>query len=245
MGLKNRNRGNRQRSWIMSFNDMLTVMLAFFVMLLSMSSIDGTKIRGVSSSLNKVFGSLQSDGRRVTVFNPFVTTLKDQDIETAKKQVREGKQHIRRVPFGPSDVRADLVAALNKVPGIKAVTMNKNVSLSLEENLLFQSGSAEIKRVDDPGLRVLCLRLKNTDASIRVEGNTDDVPIKSNHYPSNWELSTARAVNVVKYLIAGGISPERLSAVGYGPSKPVAQNSNEQNRTLNRRVNIVLTFGES
>jgi chemotaxis protein MotB len=220
-------------------------MLSFFVMLLSMSSIDAAKIRGASSSINRVFGSLQGDGRRVTVFDPFITSLKDQDIETARKQVQEGKQDIRRIPFGPPDMRADLVAALNKVPGIKAITIHKSVSLSLAENMLFQSGSAEIKRGDDAGLRVLCLRLKDTDASIRVEGNTDDLPIKNNQYPSNWELSTARAVNVVKYFIAGGISPERLSAVGYGPSKPVMQNSNEQNRILNRRVNIVLTFGES
>jgi chemotaxis protein MotB len=123
--------------------------------------------------------------------------------------------------------------------------VNKNVSLSLDENLLFQSASAEIKSADDPSLRALCLKLKDIDASVRVEGNTDDLPIKNDQYPSNWELSTARAVNVVKYLISAGIAPERLSAVGYGPSKPVAQNSDEQNRTLNRRVDIVLTFGES
>ncbi|MBI4632627.1 MAG: flagellar motor protein MotB [Deltaproteobacteria bacterium] len=234
-----------QGKWLLTFNDMMTLILTFFVMILSMSVIDTTKIQGASSSASKVFGLLGGGGQGIQVFNPFVFSVKDRDIERAKKQAREGGQESQPGVTGPLAMRADLAATLNKIPGIKASVVNKNVSLSLDENLLFQSASAEIKSADDPSLRALCLKLKDIDASVRVEGNTDDLPIKNDQYPSNWELSTARAVNVVKYLISAGIAPERLSAVGYGPSKPVAQNSDEQNRTLNRRVDIVLTFGES
>jgi chemotaxis protein MotB len=79
-----------------------------------------------------------------------------------------------------------------------------------------------------------------------VEGHTDDVPIENKRFPSNWELSVARAVNVVKYFISkGNISPERLSAAGYGDSKPLYPNVSDHNRELNRRVGIILTLREN
>ncbi|MDZ4163830.1 MAG: OmpA family protein, partial [Smithellaceae bacterium] len=86
--------------------------------------------------------------------------------------------------------------------------------------------------------------LKGTDVHIAVEGHTDNVPIAGDKFPSNWDLSVSRAVNIVKYMINnGGIEPKRLSAVGYAHSRPIASNETAEGRKLNRRVNILLTIG--
>ena len=87
--------------------------------------------------------------------------------------------------------------------------------------------------------------LKKSDCAIRIEGHTDNIPIHNKKYQSNWELSTARAVAVVKYLIAESrIAPERLSAVGYGDSRPRVPNDSDSNRELNRRVEIILSVNQ-
>jgi chemotaxis protein MotB len=119
----------------------------------------------------------------------------------------------------------------------------KGISVVMGEKVLFKTGMAEITTKDNSALRALSSILRETDCSIRVEGHTDDIPINNHRFSSNWELSSARAVAVVKYLIyKKGISPERLSAAGYGESRPLVPNVSESNRTLNRRVQIVLTL---
>ena len=100
---------------------------------------------------------------------------------------------------------------------------------------------AEIEKRNNPALKILYPILKKTVCQIRIEGHTDNVPISNEQFSSNWELSTARAVNVVKYFISeGGIPPERLSAAGYADSKPLSPNVSDHNREINRRVEVVL-----
>jgi len=118
------------------------------------------------------------------------------------------------------------------------------VSVSLGEKLLFGTGKAEIEGERIPALDALAAILKETDCRIRVEGNTDEVPISTERFPSNWELSVARAVNVVKYLVSpGAISPERLSAAGYADSRPRVEAVDS--RELNRRVDILLMLNRN
>ncbi|GAJ13378.1 unnamed protein product [marine sediment metagenome] len=115
----------------------------------------------------------------------------------------------------------------------------------MEEKLLYRSGSAKIEAKSFQSLNALCSVLQSTDYFIRVEGHTDNIPINNPEFPSNWELSTARAVNIVKYFVSeGDISPERLSAAGYADSKPVVPNVSKGNRAQNRRVEIILEFKE-
>jgi chemotaxis protein MotB len=111
----------------------------------------------------------------------------------------------------------------------------------LTDKLLFPSGSATLSPQGLPLLREIA-DLVSIDHvhPIAVEGNTDDVPIHNGAFPSNWELSTARASAVVRFLIAGGVDPLRLSAAGYAEMRPVASNATPQGRALNRRVQIVL-----
>ncbi len=119
---------------------------------------------------------------------------------------------------------------------------NRGVVITLTSDILFDSGKADIKPEAYPILDKVAeiLKYKIADRNVGVEGHTDNQPIRYSGWKSNWELSTARAVNVVHYLIEKGVSPERLTAIGYGEYRPVADNSTEEGRKRNRRVEIVI-----
>lgn len=187
------------RSWQMSFNDLLTVMLVFFILLVSISNIRADKVQHVSSSASMVFGS--KDG----------------------------------------DKRMETIRTLGSLEGVKASIVEGGVSIVLRESLIYSSGSADI--IHKNVLTQLGKALKTAGGQIRVEGHTDAVPVVSGLFPSNWELSTRRAVNVVRFLVAEcGMNPALFSAAGYADSKPVATNETPDGRALNRRVNIILSL---
>ena len=188
------------RSWQMSFNDLMTVMLVFFILLVSISNIRADKVQHVSSSASLVFGSGEGQDRR-----------------------------------------AEMTRILGSVEGVKAYMFAGGVSVVLGESLLYSSGSADI--IHKHVLMRLGEALKAAEGEIRVEGHTDALPIASGLFPSNWELSTQRAVNVVKFLVGEcGMDPAIFSAAGYADSKPVAANKSPEGRSLNRRVNIILSL---
>lgn len=141
----------------------------------------------------------------------------------------------------------NLVAELKeeiKQGEIEVVQLKDKLSLSMVEKILFDSGSSVIKKHGKEVLdRVAGILKKVSDRQIRIEGHTDNVPIGERikeKFPSNWELSTARATNVVKYLIEKGVDPNLLSPAGYGQYRPVAPNDTEEGRAKNRRIEIVL-----
>jgi chemotaxis protein MotB len=188
------------RSWQISFNDLLTLLLVFFILLVAISNIRADKVHRVSSSAATVFGAKETEDRREEI--------------------------IRRA---------------GSVEGVDAYLLEGGVSLVLGESLLYKSGSAEI--IHKNALTQLGAVLRATPGQIRIEGHTDSVPIVNGLFPSNWELSTQRAVNVVKFLVAEcGMDPTVFSAAGYGDSKPVATNETPEGRSLNRRVNIILSL---
>jgi chemotaxis protein MotB len=188
------------RTWQMSFNDLLTVLLTFFILLVSVSEINVSKVQDLSLSVSDVFGTIKSD-----------------DQQTA------------------------LLRSIGAVEGINARPVEGGISIVLPESLVFSSGSAEL--IHKEMLKGVGEKLKSTEGSIRVEGHTDSIPVATRSFPSNWELSTQRAVNVVKFLASDcGIDPQHLSAAGYGDSRPVASNESPENRALNRRVNLIVSL---
>ncbi|MBW2638212.1 MAG: flagellar motor protein MotB [Deltaproteobacteria bacterium] len=209
--------------WLTTFNDMVTLLLTFMVLVLSLSTLDTAKVKEASHSFSSACGFLQS-GKIVDikVFTPFVNPR-------------------RGVAITDHRVKRELSDHINEIGGINAVVVEERVSTILRDTLLFETGLAEIKVENRQIINALCSILKETDCRIRIEGHTDDVPINSILFLSNWELSTARAVNVTKYFISeGGISPERLSVASYADSKPLFPNMNDHNRELNRRVEVLL-----
>ena len=214
--------------WLSTFNDMVTLLLTFFVLILSMSKLDVAKVNEAVYAINDAFGMLSSaETGDIKAFEPFILPIKTRRSSLSEKK-RELAEHI------------------DKIGNMDAKVMEGGVSVILKEELFFKTGMSEIEEKNYPFLKNLCSIFQKTDCQIRVEGHTDDVPIENKRFPSNWELSVARAVKVVKYFISkGNISPERLSAAGYGDSKPLYPNVSNHNRELNRRVGIILTLREN
>ncbi|OEU51778.1 MAG: hypothetical protein BA871_00080, partial [Desulfuromonadales bacterium C00003096] len=211
-----------------TFKDMVTLLLTFFVLILSMSKLDVAKVNEAVYAINDAFGMLSSaETGDIKAFEPFILPIKTRRSSLSEKK-RELAEHI------------------DKIGNMDAKVMEGGVSVILKEELFFKTGMSEIEEKNYPFLKNLCSIFQKTDCQIRVEGHTDDVPIENKRFPSNWELSVARAVKVVKYFISkGNISPERLSAAGYGDSKPLYPNVSNHNRELNRRVGIILTLREN
>jgi len=222
--------------WLLTFNDMMTLVLTFFVLILSMSSLDMNRVRQASNAVADAFGAtLQMREAATAVFEPILTSIADPDIE--RQRMRDALNGSK--PRTGKTAELELIGAFNRLPGISARMVDGRLSVILDEALLFAPGSAELAADESLALEALSGILRSTKGDIRVEGHTDDRPIRS-RYASNWELSTARAVCVVKFLMKGGVAPERLSAAGYADCKPAVPNSDESKRALNRRVEIAL-----
>ncbi len=211
--------------WLTTFNDMITLLMVFFVLLFSMSSLDVQHFKNFQNALQSAMGVLHP-GQHA----PIGVISKD------------GKNSAS--PANTADVKGDAGEHMNQLKdtqGLEAQYTQKGIHLTLNDNLLFNSGSARLTHQGHALLDKVVNIIGPLRRYIRVEGHTDNVPIATNRYPSNWELSTARAISVVKYMqTSGAIPPQCLSAAGYGASKPRAANDSEQNRSKNRRVDIIL-----
>jgi chemotaxis protein MotB len=221
--------GGGSPAWMTTFGDMMTLLLVFFVLLYSFSSMDVEKFKGFISALQSQLGILDS-GKTITE-NPNIdagTLGQDyaQAPENIQQIMRELNNYIQRNNL------SDRVNVENK---------RKGLVISLTGEILYEQGRAEIREQGREVLAMISDILKDIPNDIMIEGHTDNVPIRTNEFPSNWELSTARAVNVIKFLIEErNVDPARLSAAGYSEYRPVADNSTAAGRAENRRVEVVV-----
>lgn len=230
--------------WLTTFNDMVTLLLTFLVLVLSLSATDESKLKEISYAMRAVFDTPILKKEEINIFTPFVLPMINK-TKTSENKKKELAEHIKKVVEMTAGETGDH-SFIGPEGIIKVKTIKEGVSVTLGENLLFKTGIAEIEEKNRPALKLLSSAFQKTDTRIRVEGHTDNVPINTPEFPSNWELSTARAVNVVKYFISeGGILPERLSAAGYADSRPLFQNVTDYNRGINRRVEVILILKNS
>ncbi len=211
--------------WLTTFNDLMTLLMVFFVMLFAMGNLDVTRFHKFQNALQSAVGVL-NPGQNA----PIGIISEDQN---APSQISPAEQHT-------ADQSTD-ISALENTRGLEAEYTKRGIQLTLNDELLFTSGSARLTSQGNALLDRVARIIGPLNRLVRVEGHTDNVPISTNRYPSNWELSTSRAVQVVKYLhVYGGIPAQHLSAAGYGASKPRESNDLEMGRSKNRRVEIIL-----
>jgi chemotaxis protein MotB len=210
--------------------------MVFFVLLFTMSSIDAKQMQGFQYALQSGLGLLEA-GQMVNV-----------SIKTA--QPVEDMSQIHTQPEGAKDPQRERLTALLSDEFMKSLETDfeiqvtethQGIRLSFEDQILFDYGKADINPAGYRLLDQVAKAIKKLRNPVRVEGHTDNIPIRTARFPSNWELSVARAVNVVKYFtVVHLIDPHRLSAVGYGQSRPVVANDTPAHRMKNRRVEILL-----
>ncbi len=234
--------------WLVSYADFITLLFAFFVVMYSISSLNEGKYRVLSQALSAVFSADPSSRSG----NPQSTL-----IQMSQDQGTELINLLPEVPPNPpvqgdaeESEQAQLDRVAHQMEAVLApylqdglVTVRRTelwVELEIKSGLLFASGSAGLAKGSEAMLHRLSQIFTGIDNIIHVEGHTDNVPIATFEFPSNWALSSARAASVVKQLVDYGVSPERMVALGYGEYHPVADNTREDGRNRNRRVAMIV-----
>lgn len=216
-----------QDRWLVSYADFVTLLFGFFVVMYSVSQVSESKYRTLSETLSATFkghGSIPQGRDEVT--SPVAPTPAGSPLAD------------------PMDLAKTLKDALGGwiQTSEVAVTGTENwVQIDVSANLLFASASAEPSAQAREVFARLAGMLAPFDNEIEVAGHTDNLPIRTARFQSNWELSSARAAAVVELLTQGGVGPERLSAVGYGEFRPTADNQSEEGRARNRRVVLLVS----
>ncbi len=217
-------KSEEEESWMASYGDMVTLLLVFFVFLYSFSIADPVKFREASKSFVETFkgeGSVELEpSPPIAEKKEPETAIEDDFLEKMKAEME------------------DLIRDKSLEDEINLVWKSGELVIAIKARIFFQSGKADLMEEAKPVLGEIT-RLLTSAPKIVVEGHTDDIPIHNPEFPSNWELSTARACRVIRFFIdKGGISPEKLSAVGYAQFIPLVPNIQEDNRSANRRVEI-------
>lgn len=232
---------NHER-WLVSYADFITLLFAFFVVMYAISSVNEGKYRVLSSSMVQAFRSATNESGATIVTAPQVTGSPITTISTRQPRPNpeveakraEFRQKMRSMAEDVKRVLEPLVAG-----GQVRVTEGVNgISIEINASALFKPGEAQLGIDATRALRAVAEVIATGDFPIKVEGHTDTLPISTPLFPSNWELSAARASSVVRLFVESGVTPGRLTAAGYSDQRPVADNASAEGRARNRRVTI-------
>ncbi len=254
-------------AWMATFADMATLLMTFFVLLLSFSSMDVAKFQemlgsvaqayGVSTKLKGEYQAVLEDDQLEKVakkeqekwdeeLNEEMEEDIDKEIEEEEKKIKEeDKEQKKKETLKKLSKKIENSIKKQKMEeSAEVITGNAGIRIRIKGYQMFNAGSANIKKQNLPFLETIYQGMKLFDYNLLVEGHTDNRPVYSEQFPSNWELSSARASSVIRYLQDKKIDPQRLSAVGYSDQYPIADNSDKTERAKNRRVEFIFTQKE-
>lgn len=254
---------NHER-WLVSYADFITLLFAFFVVMYSLSSVNEGKYRVLSDALTQAFrsgdmldghnqmvppavisGSMVESVRNTPpsdddflnepprVITPEVST----ELAQRQAQTREALRDVA------SEIR-DVLAPLTRDGTVRVSEGEFGISVEINARVLFDSGGAELGPEARTALQAVAAVIAPASFPVTVEGHTDNVPIRTARFPSNWELSAVRASSVVRLFVESGVNPDRLTAAGYGDQRPIGDNTTEEGRSRNRRVAIQIEASE-
>ncbi|MDD3170034.1 MAG: OmpA family protein [Eubacteriales bacterium] len=216
-------------AWLLPYSDLMTLLLAVFIVLFAVSQVDVAKAKDMSDSFSE---ELMTQSYVISKLGEQEPISKESPSEEVSEQQKL------------EAIKAELDAKLQKENLAVSVTTSideRGLVISFSNAIIFGPGSAEIIKENESALLEIADLIHIMDNYIRIEGHTDNIPMSSALYPSNWELSSARAVNVVRLFVnQAKAMPEKLIAVGYGEYRPIADNSTEEGRMKNRRIDIIV-----
>ncbi len=262
-------------AWAIPYGDLVTLLLAFFVVMYAMSSVNEGKYRILSDSLVAAFRGSPRTLQPIQVGEKSVGSGADINMTIVQQAMLDGQPRsmLEPVPLKVSDVvsqgarhaseayeaertsaaivelesvAAEVEEAMGELIRDQMIVVRRHgvwVEVEIRTDILFPSGVATLSAEAQNILKQLALTLKPFPNPIRVEGHTDNRPIRSASFPSNWELSAARAASVVHLFTQAGMDPRRLAVVGLGENRPAQSNDTEQGRNINRRVLLVILSG--
>lgn len=237
---------NHER-WMVSFADFMTLLFALFVVLFAISNVDEEKLDEVADSVQTAFGVMDQSGNSLLphpkgkvqpipgVVPPKKTGTESSSSGTAEKAGNASDTALAQRLQQMVTQQAGLAAS------VALRQEARGVVLQLQDSLLFDSGSSALRPAARKELLTLASELSRLGQPLRIEGHTDNVPVRGSGYTSNWDLSAARATSVLRFLLdTTSLSPTRLSVAGYGEFRPIASNQSASGRAKNRRVDIVI-----
>lgn len=223
-------------TWLLPYSDMLTLLLALFIVMFAMSKVDTQKAQRLSNEFNMIVsggsGMMKGEGNGITEGTGEGNAL----ISEQAKGVAEQDQMV--------GIKNQLEENIKKDGYAGKINVNLNgegLNISIQDTVIFNSGEANILTKFEPSLLKIAGMIKDLNNEIRISGYTDNVPIYNENFRSNWDLSYARASNVMRFLINwGNVNPSKFSLQAYGEYKPKYSNSTEEGRSKNRSVDILL-----
>ncbi|NJO12588.1 MAG: flagellar motor protein MotD [Gammaproteobacteria bacterium] len=258
-------------AWAIPYGDLITLLLAFFVVMYSMSSVNEGKYRILSDSLVAAFRGApktlapinigedpkrKKDGEEKQGVRPTALMKLPDRRPTSMIKIGSGQEEEASGPAAGGDqkelrgalirMEQDVEQALQALIDKKLVVVRREqlwLEVEIRTDILFGSGASKVAPAAMPVLNQLAAILKPFPNPVRVEGHTDNLPIRNSEFPSNWELSAARAASVVHLFTQAGMEPKRLEIIGLGEFRPIADNATVDGRNTNRRVRIVILEG--
>lgn len=218
-------------TWLLPYSDMLTLLVALFIAMFAMSQVDNEKFNNLAKEFNIIFaggsGINEGDGKSI------VSMEGTDESEISESQIEDTKM---------TEIKKNLEKEIEQDgygDRIKIDLNGEGLEIAIQDVVLFDSGDAEVLSGVAPILLKISNMLKELDNQIRVVGYTDNVPISNNKFHSNWDLSAARAINVMDFMVSyGEIKEENVSIQAYGQYKPKTSNDTEEGKAKNRRVEI-------
>lgn len=232
--------------WLVSYADFMTLLFATFVVLYALSQLDLAKFKDMSISLKKAFAApsvIQGEQSIMDSSGDSILDSADNESNMIPPLFENIEAKFEQENFNQTKEDVEKLTSSNEIEGVDIKISERGLVISLSESLFFPSGSAEIKQTAYKSLKSVgkLLQSKYSDHAIRVEGHTDSEPMKSSIYPSNWELSSARAASVVRFFLSNfKFNKNRFAVVGYADGRPVADNTTTSGKSKNRRVEIVV-----
>jgi chemotaxis protein MotB len=230
---------NHER-WLVSYADFITLLFAFFVVMYALSTVNEGKYRILSDSMSSAFRNVPVNSASPL---PPAVTLPIQVIqkpaaaakaqEAVKQKQREKMSHVAK------DI-LEVMAPLIEQGKVRVIETSRGVMIEINDSILFSPGQALLQPALVKAMGAIADVLAPTDFPITIEGHTDNVPIKTAQFPSNWELSAVRATTVLRLFADSGVAAERLTAIGFADTRPVEPNLLADGRARNRRVTILI-----
>lgn len=228
---KRKEKAENSERWLLTYSDLITLLMVFFVVLYSASNVNQKKYEKLANSMSYAFtgGSGIIDNGQ-----PVSETSGEGELAPLVQNEEEKLLEIE-------EQVDNMVKELGLEGSVSTSIEDRGLIISFNDSIFFDSAKADIKADMKSKLEALANILNRIDNYVRVEGHTDNIPIKNEYFNSNWQLSSIRASNVVEFLVVkGNMSPNRLSAVGYGEYRPISENNTAKERAKNRRVDILI-----
>ena len=232
--------------WLVSYADFITLLFAFFVVMYALSTVNQNKYRDFSSSLNNAFArqNPKLNQRQLTLAEPTPASKRAIALPGLPfDKIKHQRLHQERENMtGIAIELANTLSPLIKAGQLKVIQNNEGIRIDINDNILFAPGSAALAPSSTALLEKIAQGLAADHHRLQIEGHTDNVPIHNAEFYSNWELSAVRASSLVRMFASQGINEQRLSAVGYGAARPLADNATSDGRAKNRRVSMTLLY---